>query len=54
MIDDEYKYDLFWHALNYRTAASEYAEELWQELDACVKRLIEKEIKGIRQADAER
>ena len=42
-MDDEYKYDLFWHALNYRTAATEHAELYWQELQACVQRLIEKE-----------
>lgn len=31
--------DLFWHALNYRTASTENAEAMWQELQACVERL---------------
>ena len=32
--------DLFWHALNYRTAATQHAEEMWQELAACVERKV--------------
>lgn len=30
--------DLAWHALNYRTAAPQHAEAMWQELLACVRR----------------
>lgn len=32
--------DLFYHALNYRGAQSQHAELFWQELQACVDRLI--------------
>lgn len=32
--------DLFYHALNYRGAASEHAELFWKELESCVNRLI--------------
>ena len=35
--------DIFWHALNYRTAATQHAEQMWQELAACVNRLIAEE-----------
>lgn len=35
--------DLYWHALNYRTAGIQEAEVMWQELQACVKRLIDAE-----------
>ena len=38
--EDEHKYDLFWHALNYRTAVD--ARDCWDELRACVNRLIER------------
>lgn len=39
---DEYNYDLFWHAINYRTAIlPSEAEDRWLDLEACVKRLIE-------------
>lgn len=38
-MSDEYENDLAWHALNYRTAATQHAEQMWQELEACVKRL---------------
>ncbi|TXH08921.1 MAG: hypothetical protein E6R04_09750 [Spirochaetes bacterium] len=34
--------DLFLHALNYRTAASEHAELAWNELKLCVSRLIKR------------
>ena len=37
------KNDIFWHALNYRTAAIQNAEEMWLELNACVNRIIEAE-----------
>jgi hypothetical protein len=37
------KLDLFYHALNYRGAATQHAEELWQELKMCVNKLIEAE-----------
>jgi sugar (pentulose or hexulose) kinase len=40
--EDEHSLDLFWHALNYRTAATQHAEAMWQELEACVQRLIER------------
>ena len=32
--------DLFWHALNYRTAATQHAELMWQELLTCVERKV--------------
>jgi hypothetical protein len=32
--------DLGWHALNYRTAAPQHAESMWQELLACVERKV--------------
>ena len=35
--------DLLWHALNYRIATTLESEEMWQELVACVNRLIEAE-----------
>ena len=31
--------DLGWHALNYRTAHTVHAQEMWQALSACVERL---------------
>jgi len=37
---DDTENDLFWHALNYRGAQSQHAELFWQELQACVARLI--------------
>lgn len=38
-MDDESE-NLHWHALNYRTAAPQHAEEMWQELVACVERKV--------------
>ena len=38
--DDDHSLDLFWHALNYRTAATEHAEAAWVELQAVVARLV--------------
>jgi len=38
---DELTNDLKWHALNYRTAGTLEAEEMWQELLACVNRKVE-------------
>lgn len=35
---DEYADDLAWHALNYRTAATQHAQLMWVELEACVAR----------------
>jgi hypothetical protein len=35
----EHNNDLYWHALNYRTAATGQAEAMWLELKACVERL---------------
>ncbi len=32
--------DLYWHALNYRCAAGQHAELMWQELVACHERLV--------------
>ena len=40
--DHDYDYDLFWHALNYRTAGTREAEAMWQELLACHKRIAKK------------
>ena len=37
---DDTTNDLYWHALNFRTAGSVGAEYMWQELSACVDRLI--------------
>ena len=39
----EHDNDIFWHALNYRTASTQHAEQMWQELDACINRLIAEE-----------
>lgn len=37
----EHDLDLYWHALNYRTAATlPEATAMWHELHACVERLI--------------
>ena len=36
----EHENDIYWHALNFRTAATQHADQMWQELYACVKRLI--------------
>ena len=35
--------DLYWHALNFRTAENKNSERMWQELVSCVNRLIEAE-----------
>ena len=35
--------DLSWHAMNYRIATAIESEEMWQELVACVNRLVEAE-----------
>jgi len=43
-MDDEYKYDLHWHALNFRTASIQHADLMWKELEACVERLKAKAI----------
>jgi hypothetical protein len=37
MMDDD---DLYWHALNYRTAHTLQAQEMWVELVACVERMV--------------
>jgi exonuclease VII large subunit len=39
----EEEMDLFYHALNYRGASTQNAELCWQELQACVDRLIKAE-----------
>lgn len=36
----EHENDFYWHALNYRTAFVTEAHEMWQELEACMNRLI--------------
>ena len=41
--------DLAWHALNYRTAAPQHAELMWQELEACVQRKIDAAAKAERE-----
>lgn len=40
MTEDDTTNDLFWHAINYRSAITPAAEAMWQELKACVDRLI--------------
>lgn len=40
--EDEYAHDLFWHALNYRTAHPMDADRCWGELQDCVNRLIKR------------
>jgi hypothetical protein len=40
MIDED-KDDFFWHALKYRSAAPQHAEQAYQELLACVTRKLE-------------
>lgn len=37
---DDTENDLFWHALNYRTAAAQDADMMWRALQACVERLV--------------
>jgi hypothetical protein len=37
---DEERDNLHWHALNFRTAATQHAEAMWQELQACVERKV--------------
>lgn len=46
--------DLFWHALNYRTAATQHAEGMWLELESCVARKVAAAVAAERatQADA--
>ncbi|MEN9490416.1 MAG: hypothetical protein RJA63_865 [Pseudomonadota bacterium] len=39
MDDEEHSLDLYWHALNYRTAGPLQAEQMWQELRDCVDRI---------------
>jgi hypothetical protein len=40
--EDEHEYDLYWHALNYRTAGTKEAQAMWVELEECVQRLIQR------------
>lgn len=40
---NEEDYDLYYHALNYRTAAPQHAEAAWKELEACHGRLLARE-----------
>lgn len=42
---DEYAIDLFWYALNYRTAHPMDADRCWGELQDCVNRLVAKQDK---------
>lgn len=44
---DEHEFDLHWHALNYRTASTEQAQAMWEELEACVERLVQRESDGL-------
>lgn len=44
MTDKEYEYDLFWHALNYRTAMTAEANDRWWELVACHERIISRKL----------
>lgn len=39
----EHEFDLYWRALNYRTAAAVHAHAAWLELEACLGRMIERE-----------
>lgn len=39
-VSAEYDLDVFYHALNYRGAASHHADFHWHELEACVNRLV--------------
>lgn len=47
---EEHADDLGWHALNYRTAATQHAEAMWQELQACVDRKVKAEREACAQA----
>ena len=49
---DEYSEDLFWHALNYRTASIANSNAMWQELAACVLRKIDAAVVSEREACA--
>ena len=51
-LPDERAEDLFWHALNYRTAATQHAEAMWQELQACVDRKVQAAVLAEREACA--
>ena len=41
MATDEHSLDLYWHALNYRSAATLDAEAAWVKLEACVERIVQ-------------
>jgi hypothetical protein len=42
--EDEHKFDLYWHALNYRTAATlPEATEMWHRLHRCVECIVARE-----------
>jgi phosphoglycerate dehydrogenase-like enzyme len=43
MEPNEYDFDLFYHAMNYRGASTQHAEAAWQELLACHERIVERE-----------
>lgn len=44
MTDKHYEYNLFWHALNYRTAMASEANDFWKELVACHERILAREL----------
>jgi len=48
--DNEHDLDLFWHALNYRTASTEHAQRCWEELEQCVSRIVAQSLR--QQAEA--
>lgn len=37
----EHIYDLFWYALNYRSADTKHAQQAWAELETCHRRIVE-------------
>lgn len=41
MKDDD---DIYYHAINYRTASVENAHEMWKALESCINRTVNKEL----------
>ena len=39
-MENDTENDIFFHALNYRTASSENAHKMWLELEACINRSV--------------
>jgi hypothetical protein len=50
---DPYEFDLFWHALNYRTAATPEADAMWKKLDECVRKLKQRRAESVAERCAE-